>query len=858
MPDVVAILIGAAARGAVVLLVALVLTSLLQRRPAAVRHAIWAGAIGVQLLLPVLALWGPRWRVAVPDAVRALVPEVSIVTAADQSRDESPKVARATRAEATPAITREDERVSVSPPATTASDVVAPTATAPAATAPATTRTTPHPSLRTVLVVLWALGAAAVFVRLAMGTMIVARLARRGARIDDGGWLSLAQRLANTLRIQRPLILLRGDRLGVPVTWGVVYPIVLLPEDADAWTEERRRYVLVHEMAHVKRLDALTQLLGQLALALFWFNPLVWIANRRLQLEREHACDDYVLRHGTQPSTYAADLLSMVQSLGTPAHRAAQPAFAALAMARRSEFEGRMLSILDPVLDRHPLDRGRTLMSAVATLLLVVPLAALQPIHQASPSSAVATHADTSSAHRNTSHTETLVQTPVGQGRGDGRGQGEGQAITSRDSSWSAPKDGLFADRLRSLGTAHTTLGRKVARLDTGRTRIASGDAVTETISGPGGEPSCDRLQPDNSTFSMHDNVDDNDAHTLRVLNNNHGHCTQAIIRGRFTTSPAEDRIATLSSGGIFSLRERDAGSDRQVTIRPAAAGSADALSIQYRLDGVDAPFDAAAQRWVGSILPGILAEAAINVEPRVARWRIEGGTDAVLRHIAQLRSSGAKRAHYEALLEQRLPAPELQRVVQQAGKDVASSGDLRSVLSKAAEQSRTGGVAGSALESAIGAVASSGDRTAVLEAFGQTDDRNQLLAVMRVAETIPSSGDKANLMSALMARYLGRNDAALSDAFFKTAITIPSSGDLANVLADAIPFAVRSTDVALAVIAADRKLPASWDKANVLIALAQRGAIRTPALRDAYLHAAGEIPASGDMRNTIEALTRH
>jgi bla regulator protein blaR1 len=89
------------------------------------------------------------------------------------------------------------------------------------------------------------------------------------------------------------------------VTWGIVYPVVLLPDDADSWPEERRRFVLVHEMAHVKRLDALTQLAGQLALALFWFDPLMWVANRRMQLEREHACDDYVLRHGTAPSKYA-------------------------------------------------------------------------------------------------------------------------------------------------------------------------------------------------------------------------------------------------------------------------------------------------------------------------------------------------------------------------------------------------------------------------------------------------------------------------------------------------------------------------------------------------------------------------
>jgi hypothetical protein len=145
-----------------------------------------------------------------------------------------------------------------------------------------------------------------------------------------------------------------------------------------------------------------------------------------------------------------------------------------------------------------------------------------------------------------------------------------------------------------------------------------------------------------------------------------------------------------------------------------------------------------------------------------------------------------------------------------------------------------------------------------VLEAFGQTDDRDQLLAVMRVAATIPSSTDKANFMSALAPRYLGRNDAALRDAFFKTVVTIPSSTDLSNVLDDAIPFAVKFNEVALAVIVADTTVASSTDRSNVLIALAERGAIRTPALRDAYLRALQGIPSSTDMRNALEALTKH
>ena len=621
---------------------------------------------------------------------------------------------------------------------------------------------------------------------------------------------------------------------------------MLLPEDADEWTEERRRYVLVHEMAHVKRLDALTQLLGQFALAIFWFNPLVWIANRRLQLEREHACDDYVLRHGTQPSTYAADLLDMVQSLGTPAHRAAQPAFAALAMARRSEFEGRMLSILDPVLDR-PSPRP-------------TPHAHERPRHPVPRRAARGTPADPAGAtvvgRRDPRRDTGSTSRSTSQSRSETQSQSQNGTIRVTDSSWSAPKDGPLARSLSSLDSARSGLAKKLAAVDTALT-----GGVTETISGPGGDDdSCDQLRfgDKNASFHMHDNVDGQSRRSLRMLNLTSDHCIQAMIQGRFTTSPAEDRIATLSPGGVVTFRERDRGSDRAVTIRPAATGSANALTIQFRLNGADAPFDAAAQRWLAGILPEILAEASIDVEPRVARWRAEGGTDAALRHIILLRSSGAKRSHYEALLEQRLPAAELQRVVAQAGKDVASSGDLRSVLFKAAEQSRTGGVAPSTLQTAIGAVASSTDRTAVLESFGQTDDRDQLLAVMRVAATIPSSADKANLDVRARAEYLGRNDAALRDAWFKTVVTIPASSHLASVLDDVIPFAIKSTDVALAVIVADTTVPSSGDRANVLIALAERGAIRTPALRDAYLRAAQGLPSSVDMRLTLEALTKH
>jgi hypothetical protein len=220
------------------------------------------------------------------------------------------------------------------------------------------------------------------------------------------------------------------------------------------------------------------------------------------------------------------------------------------------------------------------------------------------------------------------------------------------------------------------------------------------------------------------------------------------------------------------------------------------------------------------------------------------------------LRSSGAKRSHYTVLLDSQLAAPELDRLVKQAGRDIPSSGDLRAVLSKAASQQNRGKVSSSTLEEAIGAVPSSGDLTSVLLAFGQTDDREQLLSVARTALKIPSSGDLSRFLIDLAPRYLGRDDAALRDAYFKAVESVASSGDRARVLVNAVPFAAKSAAITRAVLTAAGDVPSSGDRSNVLVTLAGSGAVRGTALRDAYLKVASEIPASTDMRRALLAIT--
>ena len=244
-----------------------------------------------------------------------------------------------------------------------------------AVVAPTTPSLLDSVSATTLATSLWLTLAGLLLVRLAVANTRVAGWRRASFIVEDGRWNALLRRLTREYGIHRPVVLLQNGDTDVPVTWGVVYPVVLLPLNADEWDEEQRVAVLTHELAHVKRFDALSQMLGQVVLALLWFHPLAWMAVRRMRQEREHACDDFVLAAGARASRYADDLLGLARRLARPT----VPAAAALAMARRSELEGRLLAILDPAIKRGSLQNGRAASLVLLVLIGAIPLAAFTP-----------------------------------------------------------------------------------------------------------------------------------------------------------------------------------------------------------------------------------------------------------------------------------------------------------------------------------------------------------------------------------------------------------------------------------------------------------------------------------------------
>lgn len=104
-----------------------------------------------------------------------------------------------------------------------------------------------------------------------------------------------------------------SDRVDSPLTYGLLRPVILLPKTLDRSDVSRLAFVLTHEMAHIRRFDALSKLLLAAAACLHWFNPLVWVmlvlANRDLEL----SCDAAVVRlYGAEArAPYARTLLEL-------------------------------------------------------------------------------------------------------------------------------------------------------------------------------------------------------------------------------------------------------------------------------------------------------------------------------------------------------------------------------------------------------------------------------------------------------------------------------------------------------------------------------------------------------------------
>ena len=641
---------SAAIKAAVILALASLVNIGWRSASAAARHLVWTIAVTSALAVPLLAIAITRLnapRIEIPAWTPPLA-ETPVASEAPAPIDLSasttkqvPSVERSTMvaADLLPNGVAEPERAAHDPVVTEIP-----------ALSPASFR------LRDQLFNIWLFGVVAALLPLFVAVVRVRIIAATARPVSDKRWYSLIRSTPAIGHLAHRVRILESSETAMPMTWGITRPTLLVPSGANRWPDWQRRDILLHELAHVERRDCLTQLVAQIACAVYWFNPLAWIAASRMKIERELACDDRVIAAGSLASAYASNLLDVARTLRAPSLTSQT----AIAMARPSQLSGRLLAVLDTRRNRRRVTRGIAAATSLAAVAVVLPVASI------TPASAAAAVAEQMSIPYQDEVAPTIT---IGQ--------------TSTFSPLTTlPPSIIKAAQLPMVGAI--TPAAPIT------TALSANLAVAALPALPVQGTACwDKNEKDgNSSVSINSDDEHNKrrSYTIRYSRND---CSLEIrAEGEFTLRPDLSDIESVSRDGWVRIEERIGRSSRRVEISRADNGT---LERKYWENGDRKPWDADAQRWLASTLLGVERRTAFGADTRVPQLYRSGGLRAVMSEISQMPSAYPRARYYSALLDMGITLDNntLNTVVRQVGTDLSSSDYyLSDVLGKFARQS--------------------------------------------------------------------------------------------------------------------------------------------------------------------------
>ncbi|TFH48882.1 MAG: hypothetical protein E4G89_05600, partial [Methanothrix sp.] len=171
------------------------------------------------------------------------------------------------------------------------------------------------------LPLLWLTGALVLAVYVCAGNFNLWRIVKRRRPLTDQKILELLEDCKAQMGIQTILGIVPTDKVESPALFGFVRPRLLLPHGMiETLSQQELRYVLLHELAHLKRHDIYIGWLMSLLQVLHWFNPLVWLAFYRMRSDRELTCDALVLARtqSEEPKSYGRIIVNLVERFSSP------------------------------------------------------------------------------------------------------------------------------------------------------------------------------------------------------------------------------------------------------------------------------------------------------------------------------------------------------------------------------------------------------------------------------------------------------------------------------------------------------------------------------------------------------------
>mgnify|MGYP002279440699 CR=1 FL=1 len=222
-------------------------------------------------------------------------------------------------------------------------------------------------------------GIAFLLIKVLWSNFIVFLAVASAKRCSQSLWQKTVDKYCLSFWIRKPVEVRSSKAVMSPVTWGFFNPVILIPQDAINWSEELIKSTVLHELAHIKRADWLVKQIVRCICVIYWFNPYFWRVFRKMLSNLETAADDMALSAGLNKTSYASDLVSVVERLRQPRSLS----FSAVGIVSvRSELGQRIEFILNPKNSHAQTSIHGFAFSVFIMFGVIVPLASFQPNFQ--------------------------------------------------------------------------------------------------------------------------------------------------------------------------------------------------------------------------------------------------------------------------------------------------------------------------------------------------------------------------------------------------------------------------------------------------------------------------------------------
>jgi beta-lactamase regulating signal transducer with metallopeptidase domain len=663
------------------------------------------------------------------------------------------------------------------------------------------------------LEIIWALLSFVMLMRLGFGYQKLRRL-KADATPAPVEWQLRLRTLGGINGVRRQTQLLVSSHIAAPMSLGFLNPAILFPQVLlDTLSDSELEHVVLHELGHLQRRDDWTNLAQKLIEAMLPIQPAVYWIGHRMSLEREMACDDWVIAATGTAEPYAASLTKVAEL----SQWVRADILAAGATGNRSQLFSRVHHMLDRTRNAAPKLAIGPLGVAIAAIGMLIYVGVRTPQMIAFAQTSATENSPQELTTLRPSHPVEASQAPI--------------PASVPNASLALPASPAPIAALAS--TVSPTLAETPASPLPSSTLLAS--------SAPSPSPSAP-IAPAAAQQSAESHMEMTTRNGLTSLS--------VKIDGAIEFTDDDHDVKSLSPGGHFRLEEGTWLSGRAYDVKADSAGN---LTKTYSVGWSAKPLDSEGRAWLEHLLPQMIRDSGFGAGPRVARILRQGGPQAVITEIGLIHSDGSKRTYLEHLFSQAPLNTEQLKQIAKLIRGISSDGDKAQVLVNVDGKYFTGELRPKLFE-AVESISSDGDKRRVLSDIlkkdvGSADTR---LSTASAAKHISSDGDKAEVLIEMANSY--RDSGGLGMAYFDAVKSISSDGDHARVLSTLLAAHGDDRDTLARVLGSAQKISSDGDKARVLKeAVARYG--DDELIRKAFIDAANSISSDGDHQQVLVAL---